>query len=60
KGAEDGDGSVEIEGFVQLSDPDGKIPFKIVNEDSSDRFLTGADFDIESFVIDAKGECGSF
>ncbi|WP_293108961.1 esterase-like activity of phytase family protein [Moorena sp. SIOASIH] len=40
KGAEDGDGSVEIEGFVQLSDPDGKIPFKIVNEDSSGRFLT--------------------
>ncbi|NET65052.1 MAG: glycerophosphodiester phosphodiesterase [Moorea sp. SIO1G6] len=56
KGAEDGDGSVEIEGFVQLSDPDGKIPFKIVNEDSSGRFLTGADFDIESFVIDAKGD----
>ena len=49
-----GDASVAIEGFVQLSDPYGYIPFPIVNEQS--RLLTGSDFDIESFVIDRKGD----
>ena len=53
---QDGDGSVEIEGFVQLSDPDGLIPFEIQNGDTDERLLTGADFDIESFVIDANGD----
>ena len=51
-----GDGTVAIEGFVQLSDPDNQIPFDIVNEGTTERLLTGADFDIESFVIDAKGD----
>jgi len=46
-----GDGSVELEAFVQLADPDNLIPFDIQNEDSSDRLLTGSDFDPESFVI---------
>lgn len=55
-GAEAGDGNVEIQGFVQLSDPDGLIPFEIVNQATPDRLLTGADFDIESFVIDSNGE----
>ncbi|MEB3359334.1 MAG: esterase-like activity of phytase family protein [Synechococcales bacterium] len=50
-GSEDGDGSVEVQGFVQLADPNELIPFDIVNEDTSDRLLTGADFDIESIVI---------
>jgi hypothetical protein len=51
-----GDGKVAIEGFVQLSDPNNLIPFDIVNEKTKERLLTGADFDIESFVIDAKGD----
>lgn len=55
-GAEDGDASVEIQTFVQLSDPNGLIPFDIQNEGSSERLLTGADFDIESFVIDGSGD----
>ncbi|WP_246844210.1 glycerophosphodiester phosphodiesterase family protein [Hydrocoleum sp. CS-953] len=55
-GAEDGDTSVEIQGFVQLADPNNLIPFDIINEDTSDRLLTGADFDIESFVIDNDGD----
>ena len=55
-GAENGDGSVEIQGFFQLSDPDNLIPFDIVNEDSKERLLTGSDFDIESFVIDDSGD----
>ena len=51
-----GDGDVQIEGFVQLSDPNGLIPFEIQNGGTQDRLLTGADFDIESFVIDGNGD----
>ncbi|WP_414521341.1 phytase [Umezakia ovalisporum] len=51
----DGDGSVEILDFVQLSDPDQKVPFAIVNENTSERLLTGADFDIESLVVAKDG-----
>ncbi len=54
-GTEEGDGSVEVQDFIQLSDPNNLIPFEIVNEDTSDRLLTGADFDIESFVIADDG-----
>ncbi|MEO0986308.1 MAG: glycerophosphodiester phosphodiesterase family protein, partial [Cyanobacteria bacterium J06639_14] len=53
---EGGDGTVEVEGFVQLSDPNGLIPFDIQNDDTTERLLTGADFDIESFVIDDNGD----
>ena len=55
-GSENGDSSVEVQGFVQLSDPNGLIPFEIQQGDTAERNLTGADFDIESFVIDANGE----
>ncbi|MBI4785077.1 MAG: esterase-like activity of phytase family protein [Oscillatoriophycideae cyanobacterium NC_groundwater_1537_Pr4_S-0.65um_50_18] len=56
RGTEGGDGSVKIfDRFIQLADPDQKIPFKIVNEETGDRLLTGADFDIESFVIAEDG-----
>lgn len=34
---------------VFLHDPDQKVPFRIVNESSTKRYLTGADFDPESF-----------
>ncbi len=51
----EGDGTVEVEKFIQLSDPNNLIPFDIVNEDSGQRLLTGADFDIESFVIADDG-----
>ncbi|PZV19142.1 MAG: hypothetical protein DCF20_03005 [Pseudanabaena sp.] len=50
-----GDGSVKISNFIQLSDPDKKVPFKIVNEGTADRILTGADFDVESFVFAKDG-----
>lgn len=50
-----GDGSAKVLDFIQLSDPDKKIPFSIVNEATPDRLLTGADFDIESFVIAPDG-----
>ena len=55
-GTEGGDTSVEVQGFVQLSDPNNLIPFDIINEDTAERNLTGGDFDIESFVIDINGD----
>jgi len=55
RGAEDGDGSVAVENFIQFSDPDNRIPFPITNEDTQERLLTGADFDIESFVVAEDG-----
>ena len=55
-GLEEGDGSIAIENFIQLSDPDNIIDFEIINEDSEDRLLTGGDFDVESFVIDDSGD----
>lgn len=34
---------------VFLHDPDKKVPFRVVHEGSKERYLTGADFDLESF-----------
>ena len=51
-------GSCEVEidaRFIQLRDPDQKVPFMIVHEFSRERLLTGFDFDIESFVIAEDG-----
>jgi glycerophosphoryl diester phosphodiesterase len=50
-----GDGSVKVGSFIQFSDPNKKAGFKIVNETTADRLLTGADFDIESFNIAKDG-----
>ena len=36
-------------GTVFLHDPDKKVPFRIVHEGSKKRYLTGSDFDTESF-----------
>ncbi|WP_152590604.1 esterase-like activity of phytase family protein [Nostoc sphaeroides] len=55
KGTENGDGTVKVLDYIQLSDPNNKIPFQIVNEGSAERLLTGADFDVESFVFDKDG-----
>lgn len=41
-------GKVEALQTVFLSDPDRKAPFPIVMEGSANRYLTGADFDVES------------
>ena len=45
KTASGGSGTVDVLRFLQLRDPDGKIPFALTR---SDRLLTGADFDLES------------
>lgn len=55
-GIEDGDASVEIEDFIQLTDPNNLIDFEIINGESEERLLTGGDFDVESFVIDDSGD----
>lgn len=41
-------GRVERLETVFLRDPDGKVPFRIANEGTDLRYLTGADFDPES------------
>ena len=50
-------GDIEVLDFFELSDPDHKIPFAIVNHFTEDRILTGADFDLESFQ---KAKDGTF
>jgi hypothetical protein len=46
---------IQIQRAIDLRDPDERIPFAIVNEGTQERYLTGGDFDIESFRIDRKG-----
>lgn len=41
-------GKVQVLSTTFLSDPDKKVPFRITNEATEKRYLTGADFDIES------------
>ncbi|WP_075290363.1 esterase-like activity of phytase family protein [Pararhizobium arenae] len=48
-------GKVEALKTVFLSDPDRKAPFPIVMEGSDKRYLTGADFDVESIQPVADG-----
>jgi len=43
-----GSGKIDVLGFIELRDPDKKIPFTITEQLTTDRYLTGADFDIES------------
>ena len=44
-------GTVERLETVFLRDPDKRVPFRIANEATPTRYLTGADFDIESFQL---------
>ena len=48
-------GSVNVEKTLFLSDPDKKAPFPIAMEGSDKRYLTGADFDVESIQPVADG-----
>jgi hypothetical protein len=48
-------GDVRILGAINLRDPNHEIPFKLVNDATAERYLTGGDFDIESFRIDRRG-----
>ncbi|MET0744145.1 MAG: esterase-like activity of phytase family protein [Microvirga sp.] len=44
-------GAVERLETVFLKDPDRKVPFRIANEATETRYLTGQDFDPESFQL---------
>ena len=44
-------GRLEVLRTVFLHDPDGVVPFNIVNSATTQRYLTGADFDIESIQL---------
>ncbi|BEL02133.1 esterase-like activity of phytase family protein [Actinoplanes sichuanensis] len=46
------DNRVDVLGGVNLTDPDGFVPWKPTR---ADRVLTGADFDVESIVKDSAG-----
>lgn len=48
-------GSVKVEKTLFLTDPDQKAPFPIAMEGSDKRYLTGADFDVESIQPVADG-----
>lgn len=50
-----GTGQVEVQSFIQLRDPNKRIPFDIVNGNTAERLLTGADFDPESMQRTADG-----
>ncbi|NPV21969.1 esterase-like activity of phytase family protein [Bradyrhizobium aeschynomenes] len=44
-------GKVERLETIFLHDPDKKVPFRIVHENTAKRYLTGSDFDTEGFQI---------
>jgi hypothetical protein len=44
-------GTVGVQATTFLSDPDRKVPFRIAYEGTDARYLTGADFDIESIQV---------
>ncbi|WP_051378424.1 esterase-like activity of phytase family protein [Derxia gummosa] len=50
-----GSGNVTVKGYIELKDPNRKVPWAIVNHFTTDRVLTGADFDLESFRRAADG-----
>jgi hypothetical protein len=47
-----GPGTVDVLGGINLTDPDGKVPFPLTRPD---RVLTGSDFDVESITRTADG-----
>jgi hypothetical protein len=49
-------GRILVGQYLSLRDPQHKIPFPIVNEQTSERLLTGGDFDIESVRRDRHGD----
>ncbi len=50
-----GTGQVNVQSFIQLRDPNKLIPFNIINGNTPERLLTGADFDPESMQRTSDG-----
>ncbi|WP_354683096.1 esterase-like activity of phytase family protein [Cupriavidus necator] len=55
KTAAGGAGSVAVRSFIELKDPNKHVRFAITNQFTTDRVLTGADFDIESMQRGSDG-----
>lgn len=55
KSAAGGSGTIEVDEVTRLSDPDRHVAFRLVRDDTPERWLTGGDFDPESFVLAADG-----
>jgi hypothetical protein len=51
-----GPGTVDVLGAITLRDPDRRVPFPIVTEGTTERLLTGGDFDVESVRVDRDGD----
>jgi hypothetical protein len=56
KTAQGGTGSVAVGDYISFRDPSHHFGFTIVNENSPERLLTGADIDPESLQRDHNGE----
>jgi hypothetical protein len=56
KTAQGGSGAVQLLDTITLRDPDHRIPFKIVNDGTAERLLTGGDFDVESVRQTKRGD----
>ncbi|SOZ18744.1 conserved hypothetical protein, COG4222 [Cupriavidus taiwanensis] len=48
-------GSVAVRSFIELKDPNKLVKFAIANQFTSERVLTGADFDLESMQRGSDG-----
>ncbi|MEO1677350.1 MAG: esterase-like activity of phytase family protein [Pseudomonadota bacterium] len=44
-------GTTDVIERIWLKDPNGHVPFRIVHEATDSRYLTGADFDLESIQV---------
>ncbi len=51
-----GSGNVRVGEFISFRDPDHRLSFPIVNEDTDSRLLTGADIDPESLQRGRNGD----
>jgi hypothetical protein len=56
KSAAGGTGGVEVNDYIQFSDPNHLIGFPIVNETTAERALTGGDIDPESLQRGKRGD----
>ncbi len=50
-----GSGEIKVLDYIEYNDRNDVLDFDIVNEDTDERLLTGADFDIESLVRATDG-----
>ena len=56
KTADGGDGTVMVGDFISFADPEHRIGFPIVNEETTNRLLTGGDLDPESLQRGRDGD----